>query len=109
MRSFPTLGGVFQISTGGGDEPLWSRDGSRIYYRSGREFVAATLSFGAEDVHVANRQKLFDGDYVVGDIHASWDVAPDGRFLVVNPLRNTQTIVVHDWRGELQARLRGAH
>ena len=109
VRSFPTLGGVFQISTGGGDEPLWSRDGSRIYYRSGREFVAATLSFGAEDVHVANRQKLFDGDYVVGDIHASWDVAPDGRFLVVNPLRNTQTIVVHDWRGELQARLRGAH
>jgi len=28
---------------------------------------------------------------------------------VVNPLRNTQTIVVHDWRGELEARLRGSH
>ena len=109
VRSFPALGGVFQVSTGGGDEPLWSRDGSRIYYRSGREFVGAALSLGATDVHVASRQKLFEGDYVVGDIHASWDVAPDGRFLVVNPLRNIQTIVVHDWRGELQNRLRSAN
>jgi Tol biopolymer transport system component len=109
VRSFPALGGVFQVSTGGGDEPLWSRDGSHIYYRSGRQFVAAALSLGAEDVRVANRQKLFEGDYVIGDIHANWDVAPDGRFLVVNPLRNTQTIVVHDWRGELQTRLRSAN
>ncbi len=109
VRSFPALGGVFQISAGGGDEPLWSHDGSRVYYRSGREFIAATVSLGAENVHVTNRQKLFEGDYVTGDVHASWDVAPDGRFLVVNPLRNTQTIVVHDWRGELEARLRGAH
>jgi hypothetical protein len=60
-------------------------------------------------VRVANRQKLFEGDYVIGDIHANWDVAPDGRFLVVNTLRNTQTIVVHDWRGELQTRLRSAN
>ena len=51
------------------------------------------VSLGAEDVHVTNRQKLFEGDYVTGDVHASWDVAPDGRFLVVNPLRNTETIV----------------
>ena len=109
VRSFPALGGVFQVSTGGGDEPLWSRDGSRIFYRSGRDFIAATLSLGAEDIQVAKRQKLFEGDYALGDIHADWDVAPDGRFLVVNPLRNTQTIVVHDWRGELEARLRGSH
>jgi hypothetical protein len=61
------------------------------------------------DVHATNRQKLFEGEYVTGDVHASWDVAPDGRFLVVNPLRNTQTIVMHDWRGELEARVRGAH
>jgi Tol biopolymer transport system component len=109
VRSFPALGGVYQVSAEGGDEPLWSRDGSRIYYRSGHEFIGATLSLGAEDVHVVNRQKLFQGDYVRGDIHANWDVAPDGRFLVVNPLRNTQTIVVHDWRGELQSRLRSAN
>jgi len=109
LRSFPDLGGVFQVSTGGGDEPLWSHDGSRIYYRSSRDFIAATLSLGAEDVRVTNRQKLFEGDYVTGDIHASWDVAPDGRFLVVDPLRNTETIVVHDWRGELQSRLRSAN
>ncbi|HMA01738.1 MAG TPA: hypothetical protein VKP02_05180, partial [Gemmatimonadaceae bacterium] len=108
VRSFPALGGVFQLSTGGGDEPLWSRDGSRVFYRSGREFIAATLTLGAEDVHVANRQKLFEGDYVIGDVHASWDVAPDGRFLAVKPLRNTQTIVVHDLSGELQARLHNA-
>ncbi|HKN69290.1 MAG TPA: hypothetical protein VJW73_23585, partial [Gemmatimonadaceae bacterium] len=108
-RAFPALGGVFQVSAGGGDEPLWSRDGTRLYYRSGREFIAATLSIGERELHVARREKLFEGDYVTGDVHASWDVAPDGRFLVVNPLRNAQTIVVHDWRDELQARLSSAH
>ena len=74
-----------------------------------RRHARTDVSRGAADVHVASRQKLFEGDYVTGDVHASWDVAPDGRFLVVNPLRNTETIVVHDWRGELQARLSGAH
>jgi len=33
VRAFPEAKGRWQISSGGGTEPLWSRDGRTIYYR----------------------------------------------------------------------------
>ncbi len=32
VRQFPGPGGQWQVSTGGGTEPMWSGDGSEIYY-----------------------------------------------------------------------------
>jgi serine/threonine protein kinase len=39
---FPDVdrGGKWQISTEGGDSPLWSPDGSELFYRSGESFMA---------------------------------------------------------------------
>jgi serine/threonine-protein kinase len=34
VQSFPDLGGVIQVSRGGGIEPAWSKDGGRLFYRS---------------------------------------------------------------------------
>ena len=35
VQSFPGGGNKRQISTDGGTEPLWSRDGTEILYRTG--------------------------------------------------------------------------
>ncbi len=108
-RPFPGAGAVVQLSSGGGDEPLWSRDGKRVFYRWSTEFTAASLAFDADGVRVLSREKLFEGLYPFGSIHQSWDVAPDGRFLVTkSPADNFEILVVHDWRSELLARLRAA-
>jgi hypothetical protein len=65
-----------QISREGGSEPVWSRNGRELFYRSGDAIMAVTMAAGAPRV-------LFRGSYVFGDGVANYDVGPDGRFLMV--------------------------
>ena len=38
------------------------------------------------------------GDYLTDSSHPNWDVAPDGRFLMLKRAgAEAQTIVVHNW------------
>jgi serine/threonine-protein kinase len=107
IQPFPQLGTLTQISDDGGDEPLWSRDGTRVFYRSGNKFMSAVIAFGSEGPRVS-REYLFSGEYPSGGVHANWDVAPDGRFLIPKPVGDgPQTVYVHDWRIELLARVGG--
>ena len=51
VRSFPAGTGKRQISTGGGTQPRWSRDGKEIFYVEGDTLMAVgvttTPSFSA--------------------------------------------------------------
>ena len=43
------------------------------------------------------------GEYLIEASHASYDVAPDGRFLMLKRAgADAQTIVVHNWGRELR-------
>gem|GEM_PF-847580 len=83
VRGFPERGRTLQISTDGGIEPAWSRDGREIIYRWRNEFFSVALKRVGEDLTAAEPEKLFEGNY--GSVHAvrSFDVGPDGRFIVV--------------------------
>ena len=59
----------------GGEEPLWSKDGSELYYRSGNKAMVANVA--DRDFCGAESRALFDG---LEDI--SWTVAPDGSFFI---------------------------
>ena len=41
VRAFPGMEGRTQVSLEGGTEPLWSRDGRELFYRSGAALHAA--------------------------------------------------------------------
>ena len=43
IRSFPVAGNAVQISVGGGVEPVWSPDGSEIYYRQTNKMMSVAL------------------------------------------------------------------
>jgi serine/threonine-protein kinase len=105
VRPFPGPGARVQVSTAGGIEPIWSPDGRRLYYRSGRALVAVTVTT-APSFGVASRQVLFEGDFVSTGPHPSYDVSPDGtQFLMLKPTGDEpQIVVVHDWLAELRAR-----
>jgi eukaryotic-like serine/threonine-protein kinase len=83
VRPYPGDGRAVQISTGGGIEPAWSRDGGEIFYRSRNEFFAVRVQANDGSLTVGLPVKLFEGDY--GSVFAvrSYDIAPDGRFLVL--------------------------
>lgn len=106
VRPFPNPGARIQVSTTGGTEPLWSRDGRTLFYRSARRIMAAsvrtspTFSLGA-------RTAVLEGDFLPNASHQNYDVAPDGKHFLMIKRAGTeaQTIVVHNWMTEVRARV----
>jgi Tol biopolymer transport system component len=105
VRAFPDLGARYQVSIDGGTEPVWSRDGRRLYYRRNRMITAATLTT-TPAFAVTAREDLFEGDFVFQAVHAEYDVTPDGRQFLLPQFvgDDVQTIVVQNWLSELRAR-----
>ena len=53
VRPYPGPGKRFQISTGGGNSPAWSRDGKEIFYFSGKrpkEFFSVKIEIHGDDL-----------------------------------------------------------
>jgi len=85
VTSFPMPGGKWPISTGGGTQPRWRRDGTELFYLApDRTMMAVPIPVpGAFDAEAPRR--LFQSPYFpIGDINISqsYDVTADGmRFL----------------------------
>lgn len=109
VRPFPDVdAGRWQVSTGGGAEPLWSRDGGELFYRNGDALVAVNVetetSFTASGVRT-----LFQGEHFVGVGQGgrSYDVSLDGeRFLMIQSIADEadapRIVIVKNWIEELQ-------
>jgi serine/threonine-protein kinase len=110
IRSFPNPSSRLQISAGGGSEPVWSRDGTRIFFRAGSVLLAATLATSPSVRVIARDTLLADvGSMLVSGNSVGYDVAPDGRFLGRMTNRDDyQLVVVPNWRTELDQRLASA-
>ena len=107
VQPFPGPGGQVQVSVSGGTEPVWARDGKRIFYRDGRHVVAASVST-AGGFTVTGRTDLFADTYAFAPTpHANYDVSPDGtRLLMVRSARTPEYDVVYGWGSELAAQMR---
>jgi eukaryotic-like serine/threonine-protein kinase len=95
------------VSEGEGLEPLWSPDGTRVLYRSGRSIVAATLSLSS-DPSVVRRDTILADLFELDGYHANWDVYPDGKHFMFTRAdeANLRQILVLDWLPEVRARLK---
>ena len=115
VRPFPDAdGGRWQVSTAGGDEPLWSHGGREIFFRSesGEMMVVKVTtspSFSAE----APRALFADTSYVKSPSYRAYDLSPDDRRFVmlraiadsVTPTPN-QVVLVDNWFQELNAKVK---
>lgn len=89
VQSFPLSGAKFQISTGSGSEPQWSKDGTELFYlSSNRTLMAVPISrSAAEPLRPGVAKALFQVPpilSVTGLGAHSYAVGKDGRFLVSN-------------------------
>ncbi|HET9261725.1 MAG TPA: protein kinase [Vicinamibacterales bacterium] len=109
VRSFPTLHGKWQLSVGGGSEPVWSHDGKELFYR-GAALVAVRVS-GTQLFSFGPPRPLFPDRLVrsLSDNHTGFDVARDGkRFLMVKAVEPVSgsapanLVVVQNWLKELK-------
>ncbi|HVT37410.1 MAG TPA: hypothetical protein VHE78_00035, partial [Gemmatimonadaceae bacterium] len=108
VRPFPGSGGRTLISAGGGMEPLWAPDGRRIFYRTGRQFVAASIS-ASPAFAVTGHKILFEGNYQGHQYHPNYDVTHDGKsFIMLRPAGDErQLVVVLNWLADLRERTSG--
>jgi serine/threonine-protein kinase len=106
-RSYPVPSARIQISAGGGNDPMWAKDGSSVYYRTGGAMVKATLG-KAPSTRVIARDTVARSlsGVVTTNLVRQYDMSGNGRFLGrASDTGDYQLIVVPDWKAELQKKM----
>ena len=100
-----TKGWSEKISANGGTEPCWSRDGSKLYYRSPEGMMEVSINSKPDgSIEIGKGTLLFDDHMYgteVGGI-TNYDVTSDGRFLMIKEASHTQINIVLNWSEELK-------
>jgi hypothetical protein len=98
---YPGPGPKLAVSVEGGLEPIWSSDGQELFFRRGGRVLASRLT-ATPALAATPPVELFDGPYTLDLMgHQRWDVAPDGRFLMVEDSDDFRIVLVQGWREEL--------
>lgn len=108
VRAYPGPGAPVRVSPGGGAEPVWSRNGRELYYLQGDRLMSVAVAPQASFTFAPATQ-LFEGRFRRRGQPPSYDVAPDGRFLMLkSPATQAITahfVVVLNWLAELRERV----
>ena len=100
VQSFPTPTGQRQISTEGGTQPRWRRDGKELFYLApDRKLMAVTVKAGATFEADAPRA-MFQTELNVAALRQSYAVSADGKRFLLNTLPGMESppiTVVLNW------------
>jgi Tol biopolymer transport system component len=117
IRPFPGPGPSKQVSVGGAQEPLWSRDGKELFYRSrGKNPKLMGVKVATQPALVTETPRaLFDDVYHRDNTlrPASFAMTPDGqRFLLIEQLQEPETprqiVIIPNFAEEVKEKLRAA-
>ena len=102
VTSFPEPNAKWQISTEGGQSPVWSHDGGELYYYSDDNKIMAVevkLSVPGSKPQFGVPKVLFEARTRFNYSLTSFDVSRDGRFLlpVLMEQASTPMTVVLNW------------
>ena len=109
LQPYPGPGQRVKVSTAGGLEPSWSRDGHEIFYRGRGDLFAVSFD-AATEPPVGRPSRLIDGGpyRASGGTSRYYDVSPDGGHFAMLPLgiRSLRELrVVLNWFEELKERV----
>jgi serine/threonine-protein kinase len=116
VKGYPD-GDSMRVSRNGGYEPRWSLDGRELFYLQGQSMMAVAVETTG-DFSFAPAVELFMGPYYLNpaSITTSYDVASDGRFLMIQTQPSTgdavsasSIVVVQNWGEELKRRVPVTH
>jgi serine/threonine-protein kinase len=109
VQPYPGPGGRYQVSSGGGTEPIWSHDGKELFYRGGPALIAAKIET-APEFRLVRRDTLFMMSAIPGEVQAGYDVFPDGKRFVFPRVIGSDAapVVVTGWLDEVRERMAAA-
>ena len=110
VRPFPNVDdGKSKVSTEGGKHPVWSPDGSELFYVSGNAMMVVPITTNPAFQH-GNPEVVFEGPYDFTGFFRFFDLSPKGtRFLVRKPVdaqaddsaAPPDLVLVQNWTEEL--------
>ena len=103
---YPGPGGISQVSSDGGFDPRWNRNGRELFFRNGNKVMAVDVEPGTA-FRAGNPHMLFE------KAAGPYDVHPDGRrFLMLKPVppsnpedQPNEYHVILNWFDELRRRV----
>jgi serine/threonine-protein kinase len=103
VRPYPQTGPRVPVSAQGGAEPVFSRDGRELYYRSGDTMMVATITL-RPTFAVTARRSLFTGSYLTSGPFREFDVSPDGQkfYMVRGGTAPSSLLAVHGFFDRLR-------
>jgi len=104
VRAFPGLSQSWQVSLDGGTLPVWARNGRELFFRKDNLMMAVDVSTNP-GFTTGRPKRLFEGAYLQDT--GSYDVAPDGHFLMIKDERRalTELVLVQNWFEDLKRRV----
>jgi hypothetical protein len=113
VRAYPGPGPQIPVSSAGGLEPVWSRDGREIFYREGSRLMAAPFQPASSD-QPGRPHVVFEPLFVLNNLGiANFDVGLDGRFVMTRPIDDSPRdsggestlVVIQNWQEALKQRV----
>ncbi len=97
VRPFPGPGGKWQVSTGGGVMPKWSRNGKELFYRTmDDKIMVATYTSSGDSLRADKPQLWSPGQFTAVGNYLNFDPHPDGkRFAVLKTPGSGQTAALN--------------
>jgi Tol biopolymer transport system component len=107
-------GGRWQVSNGGGSQPVWAPNGRELFYLDGQARLMAAQVESGPTFAVGNLTPLFEASrFIRDDFHQSYGVTPDGRSFLFAMARqqaggagSTRLVWVDHWFSEVRDRLK---
>ncbi len=83
----PSASGKWQISTGGGSHPIWSRNGRELFYQSLDNRIMVATYTAKADSFAADKPRPWSNTQILEPVALQWnlDLAPDGKRFAVFP------------------------
>ena len=109
VRPFPDAGEgtQWQISAGGGSEPMWSHSGRELFYKTGGYMMAAQIQTTPTFAVRARRQLFQIEGFFNNAWHPRYAVLPDDQTFVMISLDDgagvTTTVVELNWLQGIQS------
>lgn len=104
VEPYPGPGPKTMVSTEGGFQPVWAQDGKELFFRSKDKMMSAAVEMEPA-FRVIKCEVLFEGTYLSRVNRRDFDVASDGRFLMIREPEESAPLGIHitlNWFEELK-------
>jgi eukaryotic-like serine/threonine-protein kinase len=92
VRPFPGQGGKWQVSTGGGTHPTWSRAKRELFYGLDGQIMVAPYTVQADSFRAEKPRLWSEGRYQPRGPSRMFDLHPDGERVALAPAAQTSDV-----------------